>query len=212
MDVVRTVGEAIELGCAAVCVHPAWVRLAVRQVGSSGVAVCSVAGFPMGVNKPTLKAIEATAAIKDGASEIDVVAFLPNLLARDVDAARAELMEIVRGARATRRDVVVKVIVETALLMQNEDPQGAVADACRAVRESGADYIKTSTGMHAAGGATLEAVRLLKKHAEGLLVKAAGGIRDRVTAEAMVAAGADRLGCSGTVGVLLGDEGVDGDS
>jgi deoxyribose-phosphate aldolase len=206
-DVHRVATEAVQLGCAAVCVAPVWVgRVATMLRGQpAATAVCAVVGFPHGTGKSTVKAIEATSVIKDGADEIDVVAFLPNLLAGDVEATKAELREVVRAARATRSDVVVKVIVESTLLFKalGTDRGGtALAVACRAVRESGADFVKTSTGFHPAGGATVEAVRVLKQHAEGLGVKAAGGIRDLATARAMLDAGADRLGMSATVEVL----------
>jgi deoxyribose-phosphate aldolase len=168
-------------------------------------AVCAVVGFPHGTSKSTVKAIEATSTIKDGADEIDVVAHLPNLVAQNFDATKAELLEIARAARTTRRDVVIKVIVESALLFKalGQGPcAAALATACRAVRESGCDFIKTSTGFHPAGGATVETVRILKANAEGLGVKAAGGIRDLATARAMLDAGADRLGMSATLEVL----------
>jgi deoxyribose-phosphate aldolase len=135
---------------------------------------------------------------------VDVVAHLPYLVAADADAARAELIEVTRAARATRRDAVIKVIVESAYLMSLGSDRGeqAIAAACKAVRESGCDFIKTSTGFHPAGGASIEAVRLMKKYGEGLLIKAAGGIRDLPTARAMLDAGADRLGMSASVAVV----------
>jgi deoxyribose-phosphate aldolase len=206
-EIHRAATEAIQLGCATVCVAPVWVgRVATMLRGQPvATAVCTVVGFPHGASKATVKAIEATSTIKDGADEIDVVAHLPHLLNQDVDAIKAELLEINRAARTTRRDVVIKVIVESALLFKALGPAtgaAALATACRAVRESGADFIKTSTGFHPAGGATVEAVRILKQHAEGLGVKAAGGIRDLATARAMLDAGADRLGMSATVSVL----------
>jgi deoxyribose-phosphate aldolase len=206
-EVHRVVTEAMQLGCATVCVAPAWVgRVATLLRGQSvPTGVCAVVGFPHGTSKPTVKAIEATSVIKDGADEIDVVAFLPHLLAGDVEATKAELREIVRAARATRADVVIKVIVESTLLFKALGPERGAATltaACRSVRESGADFIKTSTGFHPAGGATVETVAILKRHAEGLGVKAAGGIRDLATARAMLDAGADRLGMSATVAVL----------
>jgi deoxyribose-phosphate aldolase len=206
-EVHRVATEAMQLGCAAVCVAPVWVgRVATMLRGQPvATAVCAVVGFPQGANKATVKAIEATSTIKDGADEIDVVAHLPHLLNQDVDAIKAELLEINRAARTTRRDVVIKVIVESALLFKALGPQRghtALATACRAAREAGADFVKTSTGFHPAGGATVEAVRILKQHAEGLGVKAAGGIRDLATARAMLDAGADRLGMSATVAVL----------
>ena len=206
-EVHRVATEAMQLGCASICVAPVWVsRVAIMLRGArTDTRVCTVVGFPHGSNKSTLKAIEATSSIKDGADEIDVVAHLPNVLKADVQALKAELMEIVRAARATRADVVIKVIVETALVLHTLGPtegEAALAAACRAVRESGCDFIKTSTGFHPAGGATVEAVRLLKKHADSLQVKAAGGIRDLATTRALLDAGADRLGMSNTVAVL----------
>jgi deoxyribose-phosphate aldolase len=203
-DICRVVGEALEHEFASVCVAPAWVRHVAQRLAGSEVLTCTVVGFPHGTSKPTLKAIEATSAIKDGAEEIDVVAFLPHLMACDVGAAKQELMEVARAARATRRDVVIKVIVESSLLMQGEGSlaEERIAVACRAVRESGCDFIKTSTGFHPAGGASVEAVRLMKKHGESLLVKASGGIRDLKTARAMLEAGADRLGLSASVAVI----------
>jgi len=208
-EVHRVVTEAMQLGCATVCVAPAWVgRVATMLRGQPlATGVCTVVGFPHGTSKPTVKAIEATSTIKDGADEIDVVAFLPNLLAGDVEATKAELREIVRAARTTRSDVVIKVIVESTLLLKalgETRGAAALAAACRAVRESGADFIKTSTGFHPAGGATAETVKILKRSAEGLGVKAAGGIRDLATARALLEAGADRLGMSATVEVLEG--------
>ena len=206
-EVHRVATEAMQLGCATVCVAPVWVgRVATMLRGQPvATAVCAVVGFPHGTSKSTVKAIEATSTIKDGADEIDVVAHLPYLLAGNFEATKAELLEIARAARSTRRDVVIKVIVESTLLFKalgETAGAAALASACRAVRESACDFIKTSTGFHPAGGATVETVKILKQHAEGLGVKAAGGIRDLATARAMLDAGADRLGMSATVGVL----------
>jgi deoxyribose-phosphate aldolase len=203
-EVHRVVAEAIQHQFASVCVAPVWLAKVAAMLRGSGVLACTVIAFPHGAAKPTIKAIEATSSIKDGADEIDVVAHLPHLAAADHDAARAELLEIVRAARSTRRDVVVKVIVESAYLMSlgAERGEAAIAAACRAVRESGCDFIKTSTGFHPAGGASVEQVRLMKKYGEGLLVKASGGIRDLATARAMLDAGADRLGMSASVAVV----------
>jgi len=206
-EVHRVATEAMQLGCAAVCVAPVWVGRVATMLRGQPVAsaVCTVVGFPHGTAKSTVKAIEATSTIKDGADEIDVVPHQPNLLNQDLDAIKAELLEIARAARTTRRDVVIKVIVESALLFKALGATrgaAALATACRAIRESGCDFVKTATGFHPAGGATVEAVRILKQHAEGLGVKAAGGIRDLATAQAMLDAGADRLGMSATVEVL----------
>src|SRR5688572_5044157 len=203
-EVHKVVAEAIEHQFASVCVAPAWVGKVSAMLKGSGVPCCTVIGFPHGTSKPTVKAIEATSAVKDGAQEIDLVAFLPFLLNHDFDAAKAEFMEVVRAARATRADTVVKVIVESAQLMKLGPEKGerAIEIACRAVRESGCDFIKTSTGFHPAGGASIEAVRLMRKHGEGIQVKASGGIRDLATATAMLGAGADRLGLSASVAIV----------
>ena len=206
-EVHRVATESMQLAFASVCVAPVWVGRVATMVRdfTPSTRVCAVVGFPHGTSKPTVKAIEATSTIKDGADEIDVVAHLPYLLKGDADSAKAELIEIVRAARATRRDVVIKVILESALLLKALGPEGgeaALAAGCRAARESGCDFVKTSTGFHPAGGASVEAVRLLKKHGVGLEIKAAGGIRDLATARAMLDAGADRLGMSNSVAVL----------
>src|SRR4051812_315518 len=107
-EVHRVVADAIQFGFASVCVGPGWVGRVATMLRGSGVLACTVISFPHGTSKSTIKAIEATSSIKDGADEIDVVAHLPHLAKADVDASRAELLEIVRAARSTRRDVVVK--------------------------------------------------------------------------------------------------------
>jgi deoxyribose-phosphate aldolase len=203
-EIHRTIAEAIEHRFAAVCIAPAFVAKAAIELRGSGVALCTVVSFPHGTSKPTIKAIEATSAVKDGAQELDVVAHLPNLINGNFDAARLELIEIVRAARAARPETVIKVIIESAaLLVQGADRgEAAIATACRAIRESGCDFVKTSTGFHPAGGATVEAVRLIKRHAQGLQIKASGGIRDAKTALAMLEAGADRLGTSNSVAIV----------
>lgn len=202
-DVDRIIDEALKFRFASVCVQPVFVKHVAGRLKGSGVLTCAVVGFPHGANKATVKAVEATAAAKDGAEEIDVVAHLPFLLSRNVAAARDELLEVARAARAARPGAVIKVIVESAVLLKDcNDADGMIADACRAVREGGCDFIKTSTGFHPAGGASIEAVRLMSKHANGLKVKASGGIRDLSAAKAMLEAGADRLGLSASVAIV----------
>lgn len=203
-DVARITAEALEYHFAAVCVAPRFVSTVAKAVSGRGVKTAAVVAFPHGTSKPTIKAIEATSCIKDGADEIDVVAHLPSLLALDLDAAKSELLEITRAARACRNDVVIKVIVESALLLKLPDDQAerAIEIACRAVRESGCDFIKTSTGFHPAGGASIRAIELMKKYAHGIQIKASGGIRDYPTAHAMLQAGADRIGASASIAIL----------
>jgi deoxyribose-phosphate aldolase len=204
-DVQKICAEALEYRFASVCVAGAWIPQVAASLKGSGVLTCTVVGFPHGTSKATVKAIEAVAAVKDGAQEVDVVIHLPHLLALDLDAARAELIEVVRGVRAARRETVVKVIVESAALLSvlgDEKGEQAIEVACKAVRESGSDFIKTSTGFHPAGGASVKAVSLMKKYGQGIKVKASGGIRDLATARAMLDAGADRLGLSASVAIM----------
>ena len=116
-EVDRVLAEAIEHRFASACVAPVWTARAASRLRGTGVHVCTVAAFPHGTSKPIHKAIEASGLVKDGADEVDVVAHLPHLIAADVDATRDELREVARAARAVRRDVVLKVIVESACLM-----------------------------------------------------------------------------------------------
>lgn len=203
-DLDRIVDEAIAHRFCSVCVAPVYVSHVRDRLKGTGVLLCTVCGFPHGTSKPIHKAIEATGLVKDGADEVDVVAHLPHLVNGNLDAARAELIELVRAVRAARRDVVVKVIVESAYLLSlgNDRGERSIEIACQAVRESGCDFIKTSTGFHPAGGATADAVRLMKKHGGGIRIKAAGGMRDLASTIAMVDAGADRLGMSASVAVV----------
>ncbi|MEX0775566.1 MAG: deoxyribose-phosphate aldolase [Phycisphaeraceae bacterium] len=212
-EVQRIVAEAIEHRFAAVCVNGIFVADVAKALHGSGVKTCAVAGFPLGAGKATIKAIEATAAVKDGATEIDFVAHLPLLMKRDLPALKAEFMEIVRAVRAANSSVIVKVILETAALMtgvSEKEAEARIETACTAARESGIDFVKTSTGFHPAGGATVMAVGLLRKHAGGLYVKASGGIRTADDARAMIEAGADRLGCSAGVAIVQGAKNAGG--
>jgi deoxyribose-phosphate aldolase len=206
-EVHKLVAEATEHRFASCCVNGAFVQAVAVALKGSGVKTCAVVGFPLGANKATIKAIEATSCVKDGADEIDFVAHLPHLVKKDVASAKAEYIEIVKAARATRPDVIIKVIVESAYLMKDvnaAEAEARIEAACRAARESGCDFIKTSTGFHPAGGASVEAVKLMKKHSGGLYVKASGGIRGYDDAKRMLDAGADRLGCSASVAIVQG--------
>ncbi len=199
------VAGAMEHELPAMCVTPVWAaRVAMMLRAAPSIALCSTVGFPHGTHKSTLKAIEATSSIKDGASEIAVVPHFPNLIKPDLDAARTELMEIVRAARATRRDVVVRVFVESATLLRNGD-ETLIETACRAARESGCDGVITSTGFDSVGGATNKAVRLLRKYGEGLSIFAYGSIDDAATAIELIRAGADRAMSKNAVEMLESD-------
>lgn len=201
----KVVAEATQYGFASVCVNGWFVADVAKALKGSGVKTCSVVGFPLGAMKALAKAMEAVGAAKDGADELDFVAHLPSLINKDLPAAKQEFFEIVKAARAVNPRVVVKVIIESAALMADVDDAEAEARieiACRAARESGCDFVKTSTGFHPAGGATARAVQLMKKHSGGLYVKASGGIRSYDDAKIMIDAGADRLGCSASVAIV----------
>lgn len=209
-DVDRLVQEAVRFGFASVCVNGRFVERVAKELQRTGVATCAVVGFPLGANKPLIKAIEATSACKDGADEIDFVAHLPHLLAADEAAALQDFLPIVQGVRDVKPSAVVKVIIESAVLMKDADAATAerrIAAACAAAQRAGCDFVKTSTGFHPTGGATVDAVQLMKKHARDLEVKASGGIRTREDAQRMVDAGATRLGCSAGVQIVQGETG-----
>ncbi|OBK68317.1 deoxyribose-phosphate aldolase [Mycobacterium colombiense] len=197
-DVAALVAKAAELGVYAVCVSPSMVPVAVRA--GAGVRVASVAGFPSGKHLPAVKAHEAALAVASGACEIDMVIDVGAALAGDLDAVRADV-HAVRGAIG---GAVLKVIVESAALLALAD-EPTLAQVCRAAEDAGADFVKTSTGFHPAGGASVRAVTLMAETVGGRLgVKASGGIRTAEDALAMLDAGATRLGLSGTRGVLDG--------
>ena len=202
-DVVALVAEGTELGVYAVCVSPSMVPTAVKAsgaAGAGGVRVAAVAGFPSGKHVSEVKALEAARAVASGASEIDMVINVGAALAGDIDAVRRDI-EAVRAATA---GAVLKVIAESAVLLGHASP-GTLADVCRAAEDAGADFVKTSTGFHPAGGASVRAVALMSETVGGRLgVKASGGIRTAADAVAMLDAGATRLGLSGTRTVLDG--------
>ena len=198
-DVVALVAEAGELGVYAVCVSPSMVPVAV-QAGAGGVRVAAVAGFPSGKHVSAVKALEAAQAVASGASEIDMVIDVGAALAGDIDAVRCDIAAV----RAAAAGAVLKVIVESAVLLGHAGPS-TLADVCRAAEDVGADFVKTSTGFHPAGGASVGAVTLMTETVGGRLgVKASGGIRTAADAVAMLDAGATRLGLSGTRAVLDG--------
>ena len=198
-DVVALVAEAAELGVYAVCVSPSMVQVAV-EAGAGRVRVAAVAGFPSGKHLAAIKAREAAAAVESGATEIDMVIDVGAALAGDLDAVRSDI-EAVRAAIA---GTVLKVIVESAVLLDQADGR-TLADVCRIAEVAGADFVKTSTGFHPAGGASVRAVASMAETVGGRLgVKASGGIRSTADALAMLDAGATRLGLSGTRAVLDG--------
>jgi deoxyribose-phosphate aldolase len=186
--------EAAENRFASVCVNPVNVAACVEMLRGAGVAVCTVAGFPLGATTTEVKVFETRQAVQLGASEIDMVIHVGALKSREFAAVHDD---IARVARECGRDALLKVIIEAALLEDEEKVQ-----ACTIARLAGADFVKTSTGF-GPGGATLHDVELMRRTVgEELGVKAAGGIRDRATAERMIAAGADRIGASASVKIV----------
>ena len=191
-QVAALAAEAAELGAFAVCVSPSRLPVTVAD----GVAVCTVVGFPSGAHESEVKAAEAALAVVRGASEVDMVIDLGAALAGDWGAVEAD----VAAVRAACGVALLKVILETAALTSEQ-----IAEGCRRSESAGAQYVKTSTGFSPAGGASIDAVRLMRETVgDRLGVKASGGIRDTATAVAMLDAGASRLGLSGTRTVLDG--------
>jgi deoxyribose-phosphate aldolase len=193
-DVAALCAEAVELGVKAVCVSPS--RLPVSAPPSLGVA--AVCGFPSGAHHSAIKAGEAARAEASGATEIDVVIDLGRAIGGHWSGVESDLVAV---RRALHPGTTLKVIIESAALPDD----AAIVAACRVAEAAGADYVKTSTGFHPAGGATLPAVALMAATVDGRLgVKASGGIRTAEAALAMVDAGATRLGCSASRAILDG--------
>ncbi|PRY16787.1 deoxyribose-phosphate aldolase [Kineococcus rhizosphaerae] len=192
-DVAALVADARALGVLAVCVSPNTLPLA----DAGDLVVATVAGFPSGKHTSAVKAAEAAAAVQAGAHEVDMVIDVGAALAGEVDAVRADIAAVRTAAPAP---TVLKVIVESAAL-----PDETLVAVCRAAEEAGADFVKTSTGFHPAGGASVHAIEVMHATVGGRLgIKASGGIRTTQAALALLDAGATRLGLSGSAAVLDG--------
>ena len=188
--------EAVRFGTASVCVNGCYVPLAADCLKGTPVKVCAVIGFPLGAMSTAAKVFEARDAVAAGAEEIDMVINIGRLKAGDT----AYVLEEIRAIKAAIGTRVLKVIIETCLLTEEEK-----ITMCRLVTESGADFIKTSTGF-STGGATFDDVRLFAAHVgPGVQIKAAGGIRTREDMEEFLRLGATRLGTSSAVKILTGD-------
>jgi deoxyribose-phosphate aldolase len=193
-EVAAVAEEAAALGVYAVCVSPSMVQHAIH----AGVPVAAVAGFPSGKHLSELKAREAALAVAAGATEVDMVIDIGAALAGEFDAVGTDIAAV----RAAVPGAVLKVIVESAALLTLADKHTLIA-VCRAAEDAGAEFVKTSTGFHPAGGASPDAVTLMADTVGGRLeVKASGGIRTAEAAIVMLEAGATRLGLSGTRAVL----------
>ena len=189
-DVAALAREAEELGAYSICVSPNMLPV------ETSVKVATVCGFPSGKHHSSIKAAEAAQAVRDGADEVDMVIDIGMLKAGNEQAVEADI----RAVREAIPDSVLKVIIESAALTDDE-----IVAACQASEAAGADFVKTSTGFHPDGGASVHAVEIMKQVVgDRLGIKASGGIRDYDTAIAMIDAGATRLGLSGTAAVLDG--------
>lgn len=187
--------EAAEHGFCSVCVNPYWVPLAAKMLKGTGVKTCTVIGFPLGANTTEVKVFEAKTALKNGADELDMVINIGALKSKDYDT----VLQDIRALRALGDNFVLKVIIETSELTDEEKVK-----ACELAAEAKADFVKTSTGF-TKGGATVHDVALMKKSIPaGMQVKASGGVRTREDAEAMLAAGATRLGASSGIKIVEG--------
>lgn len=196
-DIKKLCNEAIQFGFASVCVNPSWVKKAAEFLRGSNVPVCTVIGFPLGATLPDVKAYEARRAIFNGAREVDMVINIGALKSGD-DCTVEDDIRAVREA-AHENGVLLKVIIETALLTNEEKVR-----ACLASKNAGADFVKTSTGF-AKGGATTDDVNLMRRTVGSALgVKASGGVKGIEDARAMFEAGATRIGAS--VGVKIAQE------
>ncbi|QIL45973.1 deoxyribose-phosphate aldolase [Vagococcus coleopterorum] len=177
-----------------VCVNPTWVKLAAEMLANEPVAVCTVIGFPLGANTPEVKAFETTDAIKNGANEVDMVINIGALKSGNTDLVKEDISAVVNAAKDK---ALVKVIIETSLLTAEE-----IKVVSAIAKDAGADYVKTSTGFSTAG-AKVENVKLMRETVGPEMgVKASGGIHTRAEAEAMVDAGATRLGTSASVAII----------
>ncbi len=197
--VTALVADAVELGVCAVCVSPSMVGAAVSSAPAE-LAVATVAGFPSGKHLPEIKAREAALAVAAGAVEVDMVIDVGAALAGDVAAVAVD----VAAVRSAVPTAVLKVIVESAALLEFAGPD-TLAAVCRAAADAGADFVKTSTGFHPSGGASVQAIAVMAATVGTALgIKASGGIRTADDAIALLDAGATRLGLSGTAAVLDG--------
>lgn len=217
-DIARLCEEAKKYQFASVCVNPDWVPFAAQRLFKSGVKVCTVIGFPLGANSPSIKAKEAEHAVLQGADEVDMVINIAALKDGDLFTVEDDISGVVDSARSAAKicakTVIVKVILETCYLSDDEK-----ATVCALAKSTGADFVKTSTGFGTPGtdnngnplpsGATVHDIKLMRKTVDtcepksvGMLVKASGGIRDLKTALEMIEAGADRLGVSAGVAII----------
>ena len=193
-QIVKICEEAKTYGCASVCVNSSYVPLVAKELSGSEVKTCCVIGFPLGACTSESKAAETADSIEKGANEVDMVIQIGRAKAGEWDYVKSDIEEVVKAAAGK---AIVKVIIETCLLTDEEKIK-----ACQIAKEAGADFVKTSTGF-STGGATVEDIRLMRETVgKDMGVKASGGVRDFEKAQAMIDAGATRIGTSSAAGIL----------
>lgn len=195
-EVQRMCHEAREYGFATICIHPVFVKLCADLLKGSSVGVTTVIGFPFGADKPEVKAFEAIEAVIDGATEVDMVMNIGEMLEGNLDFVRKDIETVVQAVKAK---AIVKVIIETAYLNKEQ-----IIAASKLVKEAGADFVKTSTG-YAPSGARVEDIKIIRETVgPDFGIKAAGGVSSYESAVEMLDAGATRFGASAAVAIVKG--------
>ena len=189
--------QAKNYGFHSVCINPRWLPLAAEQLHNSKVKVAGVVSLPLGADSTKIKVAQTTDAIFTGADEIDMVADLAAIIESDSKYLSGQLRAVLRVCRSMKPSVLLKVIIEAAALTQEQK-----IFACQIANDCGVDFVKTSTGMNPAGGATVEDIKLMKQYAPKCKVKAAGGIKTAKQALELIEAGADRIGTSSSVQIM----------
>lgn len=196
-DVIKLCQEAREYNFASVCINPCYVPLAVEQLKGSFVKVCTVIGFPLGSNTTAVKAFEAADAVKNGATELDMVINIGALKQGQQDVVLKDIQAVVEAAKKVNPEAITKVIIETCYLTTEEKVL-----ACQLAQQAGAHFVKTSTGF-GTGGATVEDIALMRETVGTEMgVKASGGIKNAQHALAMITAGANRIGASAGIAII----------
>lgn len=209
-DQIRTLCDEARRYCfASVCVNPSYVPLAADLLRNTPIAICTVIGFPLGATQTAVKATEAELAVRDGATEVDMVINIGMLRSARYDYVEKDIRAVVEAARTSRRGrngagrALVKVILETALLTDEEK-----VIACVLSQNAGADFVKTSTGFSKAGATAADVALMRRAVGDRLGVKASGGVRSFEDAQTMIAHGATRLGASASVAIIKGLSGT----
>lgn len=192
----QIIDEAIQYDFMSLCINPTWVSFAAKQLATTDVKVCTVIGFPLGANTSAVKAFEAADAIKHGADEVDMVINIGAAKDGDWDLVESDIQAVVDASG----DVLTKVIIETSLLTDEEKIK-----ACQAAVRAGADFVKTSTGFSTAGATVSDIALMRQTVGPDMGVKASGGVRSIADAQAMIDAGATRLGTSNGVDIMKGN-------